>query len=112
MNNVGGPHPLTNSTANHQLRSYEIDVKGKFDQIVPLLKRVSELQHKKDFVLEAQKLALSEVGFELPSHGIGEEDNLRHNNVTSKCSQNFQKQTNNTPEHKFSYFQRKARKCK
>ena len=68
LNKVGGNHPLTNSTSNHQLRSYEIDVKGKFDQIVPLLKRVSELQHKKDFVLEAQKLALSELGFELPNH--------------------------------------------
>ena len=61
-------HPLTNSSANDQLKSYEVDVKGKFDRIVPLLKRISELQHHQDFVSESQQLARSELGFELPSH--------------------------------------------
>ena len=39
--------------------------------------------------------SLRVLRFGLPSHGIGEEeDNLRHNNVATKCSQNFLKQTN------------------
>ena len=63
-----GSHPLTNTSTNHQLQLYEVDVKGKFDRIVPLLKRLSELQHHQDFVPEAQQLTRSELGFELPDH--------------------------------------------
>ncbi len=64
----GSSHPLTNSSANHELQSYEVEVKGKFDRIVPLLKRISELQHHHDFVGQAQHLTRSELGFELPNH--------------------------------------------
>ncbi len=63
-----GFHPLTNSSVNQQLKSYEVEVKGTFDQIVPFLKRLSEIQHHQNFVPEAQQLALSELGFELPDH--------------------------------------------
>ncbi len=61
-------HPLTDLTANSHLIDYESEVKGKFDRIVPLLKRISALQHDQDFVEHAQQLALSEQGFELPNH--------------------------------------------
>ena len=46
-----GCHPLTSSSVNHQLKSYEVEVKGTFDRIVPFLKRLSEIQHHQNFVL-------------------------------------------------------------
>ena len=61
-------HPLTNQVANERLRSYEQDVKGRFDRIVPLLQQVSALQHEPDFLVQAQRLSRSELGFDLPSH--------------------------------------------
>ena len=61
-------HPLTNRVANERLRTYEQDVKGRFDRIVPLLQQVSALQHEPDFLVQAQRLSRSELGFDLPSH--------------------------------------------
>ena len=61
-------HPLTNQVANERLRSYELDVKGRFDRIVPLLQQVSALQHEPDFLVQAQRLSRAELGFDLPSH--------------------------------------------
>lgn len=61
-------HPLTDSRANHQLQNYELDVKGRFDLIVPLLKEIACLQHEPDFVAKAQRLTRDEMGFELPNH--------------------------------------------
>ena len=61
-------HPLTNQVANERLRSYEQDVKGRFDRIVPLLQQVSALQHEPDFLVQAQRLSRAELGFDLPSH--------------------------------------------
>ena len=61
-------HPLTNQVANERLRSYEQDVKGRFDRIVPLLQQVSALQHESDFLVQAQRLSRAELGFDLPSH--------------------------------------------
>ena len=68
--NVGsGPcHPLTDRAANQHLQTYEANVKGSFELIVPLLKRISALQHDQDFVSKSQSLARSELGFDLPSH--------------------------------------------
>jgi carboxysome shell carbonic anhydrase len=63
---AGGLHPLSNSQANGVLRAYEERVKGAFDRIVPLLKRLSALQHEADFIEQAQRLAMAELGFELP----------------------------------------------
>ncbi|KGG12836.1 MULTISPECIES: carboxysome shell carbonic anhydrase [Prochlorococcus] len=63
-----GLHPLTDLTFNKRLQTYEEEVKGRFDEIVPLLKEVSTLQHDNDFVEIAQKLAISKLGFELPKH--------------------------------------------
>jgi hypothetical protein len=62
----GSLHPLTDRQANGLLHAYDHQVKGSFDRIVPVLKRLSALQHEDDFVSSAQRLARSELGFELP----------------------------------------------
>ncbi len=59
-------HPLTDLVENKKLQSYESETKESFDRIVPLLKRVSALQHEEDFVERAQILAKAELGIELP----------------------------------------------
>ncbi|MEA5442880.1 carboxysome shell carbonic anhydrase [Cyanobium gracile] len=59
-------HPLTDSAANAALESYDRGVKDAFDRIVPVLKRLSALQHEDDFVARAQALAQAELGFSLP----------------------------------------------
>ncbi|QNI66903.1 carboxysomal carbonic anhydrase [Synechococcus sp. BMK-MC-1] len=61
-------HPLTDQQLNDQLQSYEHEVKGRFDRIVPVLKQVSVLQHEPDFITQAQRLARAELGFDLPDH--------------------------------------------
>ena len=61
-------HPLTDAAANARLQAYELEVKGRFDRIVPLLKRISALQHEPDFIDQAQRLTRTELGFDLPQH--------------------------------------------
>ncbi len=61
-------HPLTNQSDNIRLLDYELQVKRRFDEIVPLLKRISALQHHNDFIPQAQQLAKSVLGFELPQY--------------------------------------------
>ncbi|BEV35799.1 carboxysome shell carbonic anhydrase [Synechococcus sp. M16CYN] len=61
-------HPLTNQAVNDRLRSYEQKVKGGFDRIVPVLQQVSALQHKPDFIVQAQRLSRAELGFDLPNY--------------------------------------------
>ena len=65
---ISGLHPLTDLPCNKKLQEYEEKVKGRFDQIVPLLKKISTLQHDDDFINTSQKLARSKLGFELPEH--------------------------------------------
>ena len=65
---ANGNHPLTDQVANDHLRAYELEVKGRFERIVPLLQKVSALQHQSDFIDQAQLLARRELGFDLPSH--------------------------------------------
>jgi len=62
----GGQHPLVRSDENARLFDYEQRVKSAFDAIVPVLKRVSGLQHEDDFEVRAQRIARDELGFELP----------------------------------------------
>ena len=59
-------HPLSNGEANATLRAYEDAILGGFDRIVPVLKRLSALQHEDNFVSLAQQLAKAELGYELP----------------------------------------------
>jgi carboxysome shell carbonic anhydrase len=57
---------LTDGSANARLQAYDNRVKESFDRIVPVLKRLSALQHDSDFVEQAQQLARSELGYEVP----------------------------------------------
>ncbi|MCS5699837.1 carboxysome shell carbonic anhydrase [Cyanobium sp. FGCU-52] len=59
-------HPLSDQAANRALHAYDLQVKDRFDRIVPVLKQLSALQHEGDFVSRAQELARRELGFELP----------------------------------------------
>jgi carboxysome shell carbonic anhydrase len=59
-------HPLTDAGANVALHAYNQSVKERFDRIVPVLKRISALQHDDDFVDQAQRLARQELGYDLP----------------------------------------------
>ena len=61
-------HPLADQSANRYLKAYEQDVKGRFDRIVPALKRLSAMQHNVSFIDEARRLARGELGFDLPGH--------------------------------------------
>lgn len=61
-----GGHPLADESDDARLREYEERVKGAFDHIVPVLKRISALQHEEGFMARAQAMAQEELGFELP----------------------------------------------
>ena len=61
-----GLHPLSDGATNARLLAYEGRVKEAFDRIVPVLKRISALQHEDGFVDLAQQLALAELGYRLP----------------------------------------------
>lgn len=60
-------HPLTDARENNRLFDYESSVKEAYDGIVPALKKISALQHEADFVNKAQRIAQSQLGFELPT---------------------------------------------
>lgn len=62
----GSSHPLSNERENARLFSYEHRIKKGFDGIVPVLKKISALQHEDDFEVQAQGIAQQEFGFELP----------------------------------------------
>jgi carboxysome shell carbonic anhydrase len=59
-------HALVRTRENARLNAYEQSVKAAFDGIVPILKRISALQHEDDFEARAQEIARRELGFELP----------------------------------------------
>lgn len=59
-------HVLARAEENARLNDYEQGVKSAFDAIVPTLKRISALQHESDFEVQAQRIAIAELGFELP----------------------------------------------
>jgi hypothetical protein len=58
--------PLTDALTNKALRDYDNLVKDAFDRIVPVLKRIAAVQHEPAFIEQAQRMARSELGFELP----------------------------------------------
>ncbi len=60
-------HPLTNELENQRLLAHELMLKGNFDKIVQVLKRIAGLQHEADFEQKAQTIALEQLGFELPA---------------------------------------------
>ncbi len=60
-------HPLTRIDENQRLFDYEQRVKASFDAIVPVLKRISALQHEEGFEVQAQAIARERLGFDLPA---------------------------------------------
>lgn len=59
-------HPLSRLDENARLLAYEDDIKQAFDNIVPVLKQISAIQHESEFETRAQTVARSSLGFELP----------------------------------------------
>lgn len=68
---IGG-NALVRERENARLFDYEQGVKAAFDDIVPVLKTISALQHEADFEARAQEIARRELGFELPGDIIGD----------------------------------------
>lgn len=67
---AGGLHPLTRQEENRLLFDYEGRSKQAFDQVEPVLKKITQHQHDSDFVAIAQRIASQELGFELPEQMI------------------------------------------
>ncbi|MCF6211941.1 MAG: carboxysome shell carbonic anhydrase [Gammaproteobacteria bacterium] len=65
-------HALTRVDENQQLFDYERCVKASFDAIVPVLKRISALQHEEGFEVQAQSIAREQLGFDLPAEILGD----------------------------------------
>tara|TARA_Y100001968_G_scaffold18921_1_gene14890 strand:- start:14890 stop:16419 length:1530 start_codon:yes stop_codon:yes gene_type:complete len=61
-------HVLTNIEQNKRLQEYEQKVKGRFDLIVPVLKKIASIQNESDFVSKAQRISSSELAFDLPDY--------------------------------------------
>lgn len=59
-------HTLVDAELNRRLYAYEQTVRGRFSGIVDALKDISALQHERDFVDRAQRLALDRLGYALP----------------------------------------------
>lgn len=51
---------------NQRLFDYERSTKERFDRIENVLREMSAMQHEKDFVSAAQRLAKTQLGFSLP----------------------------------------------
>ena len=62
----GGLHPLSDGARNATLHAYDARVKAAFDLIVPVLQKLSALQHESDFITQAQAVAQAELGYPLP----------------------------------------------
>jgi len=62
----GGLHPLSDGARNATLHAYDARVKAAFDRIVPVLQKLSALQHESDFINQAQAVAKAELGYPLP----------------------------------------------
>lgn len=62
----GGLHPLSDGARNAILHAYDARVKAAFDRIVPVLQKLSTLQHESDFINKAQAVAQAELGYLLP----------------------------------------------
>ena len=50
FDNYSEYHSFTNIEQNKGLKEYEKKVKGRFDLIVPALKKIASIQHESDFV--------------------------------------------------------------
>ncbi len=64
-------HPLTDLHANAQLERCEEAIKGRFDAIVPVLKKLANMQHDSGFTAQAQALVEKQLGYNLPESILG-----------------------------------------
>lgn len=60
-------HPLSNLAENARLRHFDEHLRGRFQAVVPALRRIAQLQTHPDFVARAQAVADEAFGFTLPS---------------------------------------------
>jgi carboxysome shell carbonic anhydrase len=65
-NGQGLRHTLVDRQMNARLAHCEDSVKGRFDAIVPTLRKMSALQHLDDFPARAQAIAKEQLGYPLP----------------------------------------------
>ncbi len=59
-------HPLADLRANTELERFEKNIKGHFEAIFPVLKKLANLQHEEDFPVQAQAYSRKTLGYELP----------------------------------------------
>lgn len=63
-------HPLADRNTNARLAHCEDSVKGRFEAIVPTLRKLSSLQHLEDFPARAQVIANDALGYTLPDETL------------------------------------------
>lgn len=61
------PHPLVDQDANLWLMSYEKATRDAFNAIYAALRDMASIQHELDFVARAQEIAMSRLGYLLPT---------------------------------------------
>jgi carboxysome shell carbonic anhydrase len=59
-------HALADRELNRLLYAYEMGVRGRFTAIIDTLKTLSDCRHTLNFVDEAQRIAVEQLGYELP----------------------------------------------
>lgn len=59
-------HTLVDQELNERLYAYEQRVRGRFAPILGVLMKVSTFQHEPDFVAQAQRLSMDQLGYLLP----------------------------------------------
>lgn len=63
-----GLHPFTRVAENARLYDYESRSKQAFDNIEPVLRKISQYQYRADFSAQAQRIAKEQLGFSLPEY--------------------------------------------
>ncbi len=63
-------HPLTDKLVNQELYNYEKDIKENFDNIIPVLKKISLIQNQEGFIEKAQLIAKNQLGISFPVYLI------------------------------------------
>ena len=76
-------HPLVNDTQNRALRNYETEIKGRFDNIEPVLKSIISQQLRPDFKRWANNELFAQLGVTL-------DDNVWDLNLNSNSQRYFQ----------------------
>ena len=67
-NRSGESHHFTDQLQNKKLYEYELKTKKSFDDIVSTLKEIAYIQHKENFLKNAQEISQNNLGIDLPKH--------------------------------------------